>query len=108
MDTPCPKKKELDEHTPPRTCDIDERKMPAKKKAKTSADNLKKGDSPAKPAELPIVGRIYGTEKGKIVKEASRSNWRVRHALGSKSFSFKDYGAEEKAYAAAKAYLDRL
>ena len=108
LDTPCPKRKELDEHTPPRTGDPDERKMPAKKKAKTSADNLQKEDSSAKPPELPIEGRIFGTEKGKIVKEESRSNWRVRHGKTSKSFSFKEYGNDEKAFTAALAYLDSL
>ena len=102
LDTPCPnKRKQLDEHTP--------QKETPQKKAKTSADTLKKGDSPAKPAELPIESRIYGTEKGKIVNEASRSNWRVRmHGNTSKSFSYKAYGSDEKAFTAAVAYLDSL
>ena len=97
LGTPCTKKK-MCEETPPRTGDPDEK--PAPKRMKPNADNkLAKKNSPAKPV---------GTDKGKITREASRSNWRVRHALGSKSFSFKEYGNEKKALSAALDYLHSL
>ena len=86
------------DETPPRTGDPDEK--PAQKRVKQNADNKpSKKNSPAKP---------LGTDKGKITREASRSNWRVRHALGSKSFSFKEYGNEKKALSAALDYLHSL
>ena len=92
------------EETPPRTGDPDEK--PAQKRVKANADNkLAKKNSTAKPAQQCFR---EGTDKGKITKEASRSNWRVRHALGSKSFSFKEYGNEKKAYSAALDYLHSL
>ncbi len=74
---------------------------------KANADKLAKKNSTAKPAQQSVQ-RVKGTDKGKITKEASRSNWRVRHALGSKSFSFKEYGNEKKALSAALDYLHSL
>ena len=94
------------EETPPRTGAPDEK--PAQKRVKANADKLGKKNSTAKPAQQSVQ-RVKGTDKGKITKEASRSNWRVRTGTTSKSFSFKDYGNDEKkTYAAAKDYLDRL